>query len=116
MDRMIGERAAEPEAALARRSEKGRRPVVVVQWERFGWSMVGPSMLFLIAMAAFPLLSIVIMSTFRIDLTAPFDNGWVGLENYRDILKDARFWNSIRLTAIYTVSTVVLQVAIGLAL
>ncbi len=88
----------------------------MAQWERFGWAMISPAMLFLILMAAFPLVSIIIMSTFRIDLTYPLDNGWVGLENYLALLHDGRFWNAIRLTCIYTVSSVFLQVAIGLAL
>lgn len=95
---------------------KRSRPSHIVRWERFGFGMIAPSMIFLIVMAAFPLLTIVIMSTFRIDLTSPFDNAWVGLGNYRDMLSDSRFWNAIRLTAVYTVSTVVLQVAIGLGL
>ncbi len=44
------------------------------------------------------------------------DNGWAGLGNYSEIFKDQRFWHSIRLTAVYTTVTVVLQVIIGLAL
>jgi multiple sugar transport system permease protein len=92
------------------------RPEYLLHWERFGLAMVAPGMLYLILMAAFPLLTILVMSTFRIDLTSPFDNGWVGLDNYRDMLRDSRFWNAIRLTLIYTVSTVVLQVAVGLLL
>lgn len=97
-------------------SEQRRKPAHMAQWERFGWAMISPAMLFLILMAAFPLVSIIIMSTFRIDLTYPLDNGWVGLENYLALLHDGRFWNAIRLTCIYTVSSVFLQVAIGLAL
>jgi multiple sugar transport system permease protein len=56
------------------------------------------------------------MSTFHIDLTSPWDNRWVGLSNFMDAWRDARFWNAIKLSAIYTISTVVLQVGIGLAL
>jgi multiple sugar transport system permease protein len=63
-----------------------------------------------------PLVSLLAMSFFRIDLTSPMDNGWAGFENYAEIVKDQRFWHSMRLTAIYTAVTVVLQVAIGLAL
>jgi multiple sugar transport system permease protein len=67
-------------------------------------------------MAAFPLVSIIIMSTFKIDLSSPVDNGWIGLDNYRDILHDSRFWHSIWVTFIYTVTTVIMQVVIGLGL
>ena len=86
------------------------------EWERFGYAMVSPGMVFLIAVTTLPLVSLLAMSFFRIDLTSPMDNGWTGFDNYAEILKDQRFWHSIRLTAVYTAITVVLQVVIGLAL
>ena len=86
------------------------------QWERFGYAMISPGMIFLVLVTTVPLVSLLIMSCFRIDLTYPVDNGWIGLENYFEMVKDDRFWYSIRLTAIYTVITVVLQVAAGLGL
>jgi multiple sugar transport system permease protein len=86
------------------------------QWERFGYAMISPGMIFLILVTTLPLISLLVMSCFRIDLTSPMDNGWIGLENYLEMFQDARFWYSIRLTAIYTVITVVLQVVVGLGL
>lgn len=86
------------------------------QWERFGYAMISPSMIFLILVTTVPLVSLLVMSCFRIDLTYPLDNGWVGLANYTEMLRDERFWYSIRLTTIYTAITVVLQVVIGLGL
>jgi multiple sugar transport system permease protein len=56
------------------------------------------------------------MSFFRIDLTYPLDNGWIGFENYFEVTEDARFWFSLKLTVIYTIITVFLQVVIGLGL
>jgi multiple sugar transport system permease protein len=86
------------------------------QWERFGYAMISPGMMFLVLVTTLPLISLLVMSCFRIDLTSPMDNGWIGLENYLEMFQDARFWYSIRLTAIYTVITVVLQVVVGLGL
>lgn len=86
------------------------------EWQRFGYAMVSPGMAFLVAVTTLPLASLLAMSFFRIDLTFPMDNGWAGLENYAGIIRDQRFWHSIRLTAVYTAVTVVLQVVIGLAL
>jgi multiple sugar transport system permease protein len=84
------------------------------QWERFGFAMISPSMIFLILVTTVPLVSLLVMSCFR--LTYPLGNGWIGFENYIEMTKDARFWFSIRLTAIYTVITVTLQVVVGLGL
>jgi multiple sugar transport system permease protein len=78
--------------------------------------MVSPSILLLLLMTTFPLVSLVVISFFRIDLTFPMDNGFIGLENYRTLLNDQRFWYSFVLTAVYTVSTVTLQVLLGLSM
>lgn len=98
------------------RRKKKSRPAYIKQQERFGFALIAPGILFLLIMAAFPLLGLLTMSTFSIDLTYPAGNAWVGLENYAEMLHDSRFRHAIWLTFIYTVSTVVLQVAIGLAL
>jgi multiple sugar transport system permease protein len=86
------------------------------QWERFGYAMISPAMFFLVLVTTLPLISLLVMSFFRIDLTYPPDNGWIGLQNYLEMMNDARFWHSIWLTAVYTVITVFLQVAVGLGL
>lgn len=86
------------------------------QWERFGYAMISPAMFFLLLVTTLPLISLLVMSFFRIDLTYPPDNGWIGLQNYLEMMNDARFWHSIWLTAVYTVITVFLQVAVGLGL
>lgn len=78
--------------------------------------MSAPSMLFLLLMATVPLISLLVMGTFRIDMTNPMRNRWVGLGNYLEMFQDARFWHALWVTAVYTVSTVLLQVALGLAL
>ena len=67
------------------------------EWERFGFAMISPGMLFLLLVTTVPLVSLLAMSCFRIDLTYPPDNGWIGLENYVEMFKDARFWFSMKL-------------------
>lgn len=84
--------------------------------ERFAWLMISPSLLLLLAVATFPLVFLVVMGTSRIDLASPRPNAWIGLENYRDMLSDERFWHSVRIMVMYTISTVTLQVVIGLGL
>ncbi len=96
--------------------KKKKKAGFQAQWRRFGYAMIAPSMIFLILVTTVPLISLLVMSCFRIDLTYPLDNGWIGLENYLEMLNDARFWHSIRLTVIYTTITVSLQVVIGLGL
>jgi multiple sugar transport system permease protein len=49
-------------------------------------------------------------------MSMPWVHGFAGLGNYVHLGSDPRFWNSLVLTAIYTASTVVLQVVLGLSL
>jgi multiple sugar transport system permease protein len=82
----------------------------------FGALLIGPGVVVLILTTTLPLAYLVGTSFFRYDLTAPEANGFVGLANYIAITQDARFWHSLRLSVIYTVSTVTLQVITGMAL
>ena len=52
----------------------------------------------------------------RLDLAMPWLSGFAGADNYVKMAGDPRFWNSLALTGVYTASTVVLQVVIGLSL
>lgn len=105
-----------PAGATARVRVAPRRPAARAGEERFGWLLAGPSTLLLVAVTSGPLLALGAMSTFRLDLTTPWRNRWVGLDNYARLLGDARFLDALRITAIYTAATVVLQVVLGLAL
>jgi multiple sugar transport system permease protein len=44
------------------------------------------------------------------------DPRWIGLENYQQLLADDRFWQSLRVTALYTLGYVPLDLAGGLGL
>jgi multiple sugar transport system permease protein len=83
---------------------------------RFAAALLAPAFLALTATTTFPLIHLLWTSAFRMDLAMPFMNGYVGLGNFRELLADDRFWSSLAVSMIYTVSTVVLQVAIGLGL
>jgi len=63
-----------------------------------------------------PLVYLAWNSLMRLDLAMPWLSGFAGLGNYEKMGGDPRFWNSLVLTGIYTASTVVLQVVLGLSL
>jgi multiple sugar transport system permease protein len=86
------------------------------QEQRFAFLMISPSLIFLILMFTFPLLYLVGISTFRMELARPTANAWIGIDNYMNMLNDPRFWNSMKITVIYTVSTVCLQVILGMSM
>ena len=83
---------------------------------RFALALFLPALVLLVATTTLPLVYLVWASLQRIDLSMPWLTGFAGLENYAKLGGDARFWHSLGLTFIYTGTTVVLQVAVGLGL
>jgi len=86
------------------------------QERRFALALFLPALLLLILTTTTPLVYLAWTSVQRIDLSMPWISGFAGIDNYTKMASDPRFWSSLALTVIYTASTVVLQVAIGLAL
>jgi multiple sugar transport system permease protein len=87
-----------------------------MQERRFALALFLPAFVLLVATTTLPLIYLLWSSTQRIDLTMPWMSGSAGLENYAKLGGDTRFWQSLKLTVIYTGTTVVLQVLIGLGL
>jgi multiple sugar transport system permease protein len=98
----------------AARADPGK--ATALRERRFAAALLAPAFVALLATTTFPLLYLVWTSAFRMDLAMPFADGFVGADNYRELFRDSRFWASLGISLIYTGSTVVLQVAIGLAL
>jgi multiple sugar transport system permease protein len=82
----------------------------------FAILMIAPALVVLLATTSFPLVYLVWNSFHHINLAMPFMDGFAGLDNYAAMMRDSAFWHSLWLTAIYTTTTVVLQVVIGLGL
>ena len=83
---------------------------------RFAFALLAPALLILVLTTTAPLVYLLWTSLQRVDLSMPWLSGFAGLDNFARMGGDPRFWGSLWLTLIYTGTTVVLQVAIGLAL
>ena len=83
---------------------------------RFAFALLAPALLLLLLITTAPLVYLLWASLQRLDMSMPWLSGYAGLANYTKMGGDPRFWNSLTLTVVYTASTVVLQVVIGLAL
>lgn len=75
--------------------------------------LLAPAVLVLLALAIYPLIFSGTLS-FRVDpLYNPNVARFVGWRNYTDLFEDARFWQSIRLTLLWTVTVVTIQMVLG---
>jgi multiple sugar transport system permease protein len=91
-------------------------PTLESRERRFALSLLGPALVLLLFTTTAPLIYLVWTSLQRIDLGMPWLTGFAGLGNYLKMGDDPRFWNSLLLTFVYTGSTVILQVVVGLSL
>jgi multiple sugar transport system permease protein len=86
------------------------------QERRFALALFAPAFLLLLLTTTAPLVFLAWNSLQNLDLGMPWIKGFAGLANYVKMGEDPRFWNSLSLTVIYTASTVMLQVLVGLSL
>lgn len=77
------------------------------------WSFMAPATLLLIAVLAYPLMYTLQISFSDFDLASFAPSGWVGTENYEDVLSDENFGNSLLVTGVYLVLALPLQIVLG---
>jgi len=75
-----------------------------------------PAVFIILALIAFPVLYSLWVSLLRYNLRRPRDVRFVGLENYRQILTDPMFWDSLRVTLYFAAGCVVGTLVIALAI
>ncbi|MCG8706903.1 sugar ABC transporter permease [Brenneria sp. 4F2] len=80
------------------------------------WLYLSPTMV-LIGLFIFVPMAIGISYAFQnIQLLNPFDSGWVGLDNFRTMFDDRRFYAALRHTVNWTLTSLILQFTLGLGL
>jgi multiple sugar transport system permease protein len=95
---------------VARVSGQGQR------WAeaRTGALLSLPAALYFLLFWVVPFVSAVYLSFTSYDLAGAPE--WTGLDNYRRMLDDPGFWNSARVTAVYTAGSVVPSIVLALAI
>jgi len=85
---------------------------------RYEWLFfILPIVVFLLAIVVFPLIYSLNLSLHLYNFMKPkWGHPFVGLENYVYLFNDARFWNSVRVSLVFTFSSVSLEFVIGLGL
>jgi multiple sugar transport system permease protein len=77
-----------------------------------GYALLAPSLFGVVAFLLLPILVVVWLSLYRWDLLGPLR--YVGLANWRAVLADADFGNSLIVTAVFVVIVVPAQTVLGL--
>jgi multiple sugar transport system permease protein len=91
----------------------GPRPVRQGLSERaLGRLFVAPAILLMLLVALFPVIYAFVISLYR--YTRRTQEGFAGFENYADALTNDRFWEALRFTGIFTITSVFLEFVIGM--
>lgn len=95
---------------------QGRR-ISPLRWRELtlAAALMAPAFLIMAVVTLYPLVSAFVISLRRWNLMRPEEGRpFVGLENYRFILGDPVFWQSVRVTVIFVVLAVTLEIVLGL--
>lgn len=81
----------------------------------FARLLVAPAMLAVIAFLIVPIIFSIHVALHYVDLTYTGPKAWMptGLDNFRDVFSNARFWRSVVVTLAFTTTTVVVEFVLG---
>jgi len=80
-----------------------------------GAALIAPTVLFFMLLLAYPLFQAFWISLHDIN-TLSLRGDYVGLANYVRLLESEQFWNALYVSSVWTVSSVVLQLALGVGI
>jgi multiple sugar transport system permease protein len=80
------------------------------------WAFTLPAVLFVLIMMAFPIFYTFRISFFDWSMSAANPSTWVGLENYKQLLTEGRFWNAVSSTFYFTGLSLVMETLLGTAI
>ena len=92
-----------------------RRLSLRQQDARTAWLLLAPSLLVILGVTLWPVISTFILSFFNAPNGINQARTFVGFGNYIDMLKDQTFWETIERTLYFTIVSVGLELVIGLA-
>ena len=99
-------------------SKKSHKPITISK-DKYLWPylLVAPALITVCCIVLIPAVKALVMSLQSYDLRySPKDIHFIGLENYRKVLNDGFFWDSVVRTLIMVVLCVSLQFLLGFAL
>ncbi|MFW6296834.1 MAG: carbohydrate ABC transporter permease [Halothece sp.] len=81
-----------------------------------GWLLLIPALLILLLVFAYPIGRAFWLSLFTENLGTNLNAEFSGFANYVRLLGDGRFWQSLRNTTIFTVSSIIVELILGMAI
>ncbi len=83
---------------------------------RLAWMLCAPAVIAMLAVTAYPIGYAIVLSLQQVDLRFPEEGGFVGLDNYGAVLSSDLWWTDLFNTAFLTVTTVAIELVLGMAI
>ena len=93
-----------------------KRLTIKQQDARTAWFLVLPSLIVILGVMLWPIISTLIMSLYNAPTGINQTRTFIGLENYIGLLRDQGFWDTIKRSLYFTVVSVSLELLIGLSI
>ena len=93
-----------------------RQRSVFSEERRLGATMLTPALAVIALVAAYPICYAVWLSLNQYSVVTPGLSRFVGLDNYTEALGSSQFWEAMKVTILFTVVSVGLELAIGLGM
>jgi multiple sugar transport system permease protein len=93
-----------------------RQRSVFSEERRLGAAMLTPALAVIALVAAYPICYAVWLSLNQYSVVTPGLSRFVGLDNYTEALGSSQFWEAMKVTILFTVVSVGLELAIGLGM
>ncbi|GAB4366954.1 MAG: sugar ABC transporter permease [Elainellaceae cyanobacterium] len=84
--------------------------------KRTGWILLTPALLILALVYAYPILRSFWLSLFAQNLGTQLQPVFTGLDNYGRMFQDGRFWQTIMNSMVFTISSLVLELLLGICI
>lgn len=97
---------------MSKRKEKGLKAVLQAQ-RRLHIIFLTPSALLIFGMLAYPLSTVLIYSLQERNLLESTGT-WIGFANYAQVFSDPLFWQSLRVSVLWTIGAVIVSAIVGL--
>lgn len=104
------EKAAPTSGKRRRGSDRARSEA------RLGWYLAGPAFVIMLLVTLYPILQALWDSLYSLRLTALDETEFIWFRNYRVVLGDPTFWQSLWITVVITVITVAIELVLGFIL
>ena len=81
---------------------------------RLAWYLILPAVIVVLLVIAYPLIQVIVYSFLKYKLDGVAPPTFIGLDNYTFIFTDPAFWNSVKVTLLFSFISVILETALGL--